>query len=187
VDRRYRRSRSNRPHRRSRYYRLNVVTLDVPTLAERRGDILPLADHFLRLYSKRMQSDVPRVDSTTEAALLAYSWPGNIRELENVMHAALLTCRDEVIRPENLRLSTRTRTVTTDAPDKAPLEIIAEQLERLFTQQQPDLYQTLEELLVRRAYLHSGDNQVRAARLLGLSRNMLRTLLKCFGLIGSEA
>jgi sigma-54-specific transcriptional regulator len=172
--------------RRDLYYRLNVVTLDVPTLAERRGDILPLADYFLRLYCKRMQSEVPRVDVATEAALLAYSWPGNIRELENVMHSALLICRNEVIRPENLRLSTRARADANGAENEPPLAVIRRQLERLFATEQLDLHQTLEEMLVRAGYAHCHSNQMRTARLLGLSRNMMRTLLKRFGLLGSE-
>jgi sigma-54-specific transcriptional regulator len=88
------------------FYRLNVVRLDVPPLSARPGDILPLAEHFLRMYSERLQARVPLLPPETRRALERYAWPGNIRELENVVHAGLLTARDGVIRPDNLRFST---------------------------------------------------------------------------------
>ncbi|HEV7631819.1 MAG TPA: sigma-54 dependent transcriptional regulator [Steroidobacteraceae bacterium] len=164
------------------YYRLNVVTLDVPTLAARPGDILPLAEHFLRMYSTRLQARTPLLTLETQHALLRYGWPGNIRELENVIHSALLTARDGAIRPENLRLATPAKLAESD-PDRNPLDVIEAQLERLFADPPPGLYSTLEELIVRAGYRHSSNNQLQTARLFGISRNIVRTQLKRFGLI----
>ena len=170
------------------YYRLNVVTVDVPTLAARPGDILPLADHFLRMYSARLQSRTPLLTPETQRALLKYSWPGNIRELENVIHSALLTSREGVIRPENLRFPASPLLSGTTAGDDAdPLEAIARQLQRLFASPPPNLYAQLEELIVRQGYAHSGGNQLQTSRLFGISRNILRTQLKRFGLISAAA
>jgi DNA-binding NtrC family response regulator len=82
------------------YYRLNVIELRVPPLAERRGDILPLAEHFLQ--GRRTLGDGAR------AALLHYSWPGNVREMKNAIQRALLLGRGERIEPEELGLPTNT-------------------------------------------------------------------------------
>jgi sigma-54-specific transcriptional regulator len=78
----------------------------LPPLRQRPTDILPLATHFVGLYSPRLRQGPAQLDAAAYAAPLQYAWPGNIRELENVMHAAVLTCNDDrVIRPANLRFS----------------------------------------------------------------------------------
>ncbi|HEV7631581.1 MAG TPA: sigma-54 dependent transcriptional regulator [Steroidobacteraceae bacterium] len=179
--------------RRDLYYRLNVVTLTVPPLSKRRGDILPLAEHFLEMYSGRLNVLPPRLEAAARHALLDYSWPGNIRELENVMHSALLVTRDGVIRPENLRFAgaTAARPVPASLPVAAAtgtgaFDIIAKQLDILFAAPPPQLYDKLDELIVSRGYAYCSGNQVHTARLFGLSRHILRTLLKRCGLIVAE-
>ncbi len=81
------------------FYRLNVVRITVPPLRERRADIAPLAEHFLRLYSEN--SGLPPVGFSEEAMLMlqAYSYPGNVRELENMVERAVLMARGRVIMP----------------------------------------------------------------------------------------
>ena len=168
------------------YYRVNVVTLQVPPLSVRPGDILPLAEHFLRMYSARVGAQQPVLTEETQSALLNYAWPGNIRELENVVHTALLTARDGVIRPENLRFAAMpgiTATVAVPAGTDSGLDAIATSLRKLLDAQEPDLHARLEELIVRETFAASGQNQVRSARLLGVTRNNLRTLLKRYRLI----
>ncbi len=168
------------------FYRLNVVDIRLPPLRERPADILPLVEHFLQLYARRLQIPVPDVTPQARNALLHYAWPGNIRELENVIHVALLIATDRVIRPEHLRLSSVL--TPSGAEDlRPPLEVIGKQLDRLFAAPPTRLYQQLEELVIRRAFGYSGENQVQTARLLGMSRNILRTLLKRVGLIASGA
>jgi sigma-54-specific transcriptional regulator len=174
--------------RRDLFYRLNVVDIRLPPLRDRPGDILPLVEHFLQLYAGRLQIAVPDLAPQTRNALLHYAWPGNIRELENVVHVALLIATEHVIRPEHLRLSS---VLLPSASDdlRPPLEVIGKQLDRLFAAPPPKLYQQLEDLIIRRAFGYSDENQVQTARLLGMSRNILRTLLKQVGLIsnGSDA
>jgi DNA-binding NtrC family response regulator len=92
------------------YYRLNVIELRVPPLSERRGDILPLAEHFLQ--GQRLLDDAAR------AALLRYSWPGNVREMKNAIQRALLLGQGERISPEELGLP------AAPAPHRAPDEEI---------------------------------------------------------------
>ncbi|MET0533275.1 MAG: sigma-54 dependent transcriptional regulator [Steroidobacter sp.] len=165
------------------YYRLNVVAFELPPLRERRGDIMPIAEHFLFKYSDRLRVDPPTLTPETRHALLQYPWPGNIRELENVIHFALLTAHGD-IRPEHLRFVATPQMAA--APSLSPLEGITMQLDKLFATPPVELYQTLEELIVRHAFAYCSHNQVQTARLLGISRNVLRTLLKRLGLISND-
>jgi DNA-binding NtrC family response regulator len=167
------------------YYRLNVVAFELPPLRERCGDIMPIAEHFLFKYSEKLRMNPPTLTPDTRRALLQYPWPGNIRELENVIHFALLTA-DGDIRPEHLRFVAAPQVAHAVAL-LSPLDSIAAQLDKLFATPPADLYQTLEELIVRRAFSYCSHNQVQTARMLSISRNVLRTLLKRLGLISSDA
>ncbi|MBE0772325.1 sigma 54-interacting transcriptional regulator, partial [Escherichia coli] len=83
------------------YYRLNVVSLELSPLRERPGDILPLTRHFIAEYSRRLGYGQSQLSPEAAQKLRAYSWPGNIRELENVIHHTLLICRDGLIRADD--------------------------------------------------------------------------------------
>ena len=169
------------------YYRLNVVMLDLPPLRERRRDILPLAEYFLEQFSSEQRLPVPTLTTETRRAIYNHTWPGNIRELENVIHYAVLVANDGTIHPEQLRFSTLPAVAGIAPPlSRLPLEGIAEQLDRLFVSGPADLFESFEELIIRRAFAHCSNNQVQTAKLLGISRNMLRTLLKRFGLISHD-
>ncbi|GHD68250.1 sigma-54 interaction domain-containing protein [Jeongeupia chitinilytica] len=176
-------------------YRLNIAQLRLPPLRERRGDILPLVDYFIGRYSQRLQLAQPQLSDDATQALLDYGWPGNIRELENVVHFALLVASGGEIRAEHLKLAgapTRAASYAGEAhaPTQAgghvqapPLAAIGQQLRALFAAGQPGLFNELERVILNEAYRHSGYNQVRAAALLGISRNVLRTLLKRHGML----
>ncbi|MCP1652231.1 MULTISPECIES: sigma 54-interacting transcriptional regulator [Pseudomonas aeruginosa group] len=84
---------------------LHDGNLTLPPLRERIGDIQPLAEYFLGVHAQRLELPVPQIANDTQRALEGYSWPGNIRELENVIHFALLVSPDEEIRPEHLNFS----------------------------------------------------------------------------------
>ena len=72
------------------YYRLHVVRLKVPSLADRKEDIPLLVDHFLRVYADQNERDIPNVSRTAMADLMAYNWPGNVRELEHLIERTLI-------------------------------------------------------------------------------------------------
>jgi len=84
------------------YYRLNVVKISLPPLAARREDIPLLIDHFIRIFNSKKEKDIQKLSDEAMAVLMAYDFPGNIRELENIIEYAFVLCRDGEIRPEHL-------------------------------------------------------------------------------------
>ncbi len=86
------------------YYRLNVVTIRVPPLRERRDDILPLAKHFIDKYAAELKKDIRGIDPAAVRALKRHTWPGNIRELQNTMERAVLMSEERYVRLEDLHL-----------------------------------------------------------------------------------
>jgi len=86
------------------YYRLNVVTIQVPPLRERKEDIIPLAKHFIDETAAEIKKDVRGIDPGAVRLLKRHTWPGNIRELKNAMERAALLCEESYIRPEDLHL-----------------------------------------------------------------------------------
>jgi DNA-binding NtrC family response regulator len=84
------------------YYRLNVVPITLPPLRERRDDIFPLADHFIDKYSRKMGKEIDGLSREARALLLSYSFPGNIRELENMLERAIALIKGKVIQVEDL-------------------------------------------------------------------------------------
>lgn len=170
------------------YYRLKVATLDLPPLRERRGDVVPLVQHFLNVYGPRLGHEHVELIPETVRALLAYPWPGNIRELENTIHHALLVCAGAGVRPEDLRLPVS----RTQGPEESPtlrLSPLEAALDQIFDDgtSWPTLYRSIDETVIRRAYAYCEQNQVRTARLLGISRNIVRDRLIRYGVLGLES
>ncbi|KVC42441.1 Fis family transcriptional regulator [Burkholderia diffusa] len=165
------------------FYRLNVVRLDVPPLRERPRDILPLARHFFDEYRSRLGHGPRSIDLRAARSLEAHSWPGNIRELENVIHHALLVSRHDVLQDTELNLSSSCvpavvagvrETAGCRAPAQEALELA---LCALFDESHESLFERIENTVMRVAFDFSHRNQVQAARLLGISRNVLRARL----------
>jgi DNA-binding NtrC family response regulator len=168
------------------FYRLNVITMNLPPLRERPGDVLPLTRHFVSVYSRRLNVNPPTLAPEAARTLQQHPWPGNVRELENVVHAAVLLAPDCEIQSQDLRF-TNLPGAFGAAANAGPLDLISTQLQRLFYEPPSNLHRRLEELTVRRAFVFCGHNQVHTAKLLGMSRNVLRKLLKRFGLIHLQA
>jgi transcriptional regulator with PAS, ATPase and Fis domain len=141
------------------FYRLNVVSVKVPPLRERRADILLLMKHFL---VKHATGKMPVVSETAAACLEAYPWPGNVRELENEARRALVMAGD-VITPDHLSLRVQGKPL-------APLSVNDLNVRGRVDQ--------LETELVRTALDKTRGNQTRAAELLGLSRFGLQKMMK---------
>ncbi|HDS1792076.1 TPA: sigma54-dependent transcriptional activator SfnR [Pseudomonas putida] len=164
------------------YYRLNVVTLQLHPLRDRPGDILPLARHFIRSYSDRLGYGPVELSPKAQAKLVEYSWPGNIRELENVIHHSLLTCGEGTIQTQDLRLSNLRIERQEEEPTCNGVEdLLQRAFSRLYEEQSGGLYEKVENALLRSAYRFCHYNQVHTAQLLGLSRNITRTRLIAIG------
>ena len=162
------------------YYRLQVATLHIPPLRERPDDILPLAQYFLGVYGERLGLKDPALSSEAIDVLVSgHSWPGNTRELENVIQHALLVCRENVVRPEDLRLSPLALRIATSGATQ-PFKALQDALLELFERGRPNLYAEIETAITRTAYDFCDRNQVQTARLLGISRNIVRAkLMQC--------
>lgn len=161
------------------YYRIKVATLRVPPLRERPGDIMPLARHFSVLYAT-LPGPV-RFTAEAEEALLNHGWPGNIRELENVIQAALIGLRTPVVTAADLLFSRRH---AASASTDGRLDSLGKLLDDLLAVDVPDIFERVQQLLVTRALAANHGNQVQSAANLGITRNVLRTLMQRHGLIG---
>jgi sigma-54-specific transcriptional regulator len=196
------------------YYRLSVAGVRLPALHERQADILPLAEHFIGVYCNRLGIRPVPLSVGAGDALRLYSWPGNIRELENVIHYALIVCAGHEIQPSDLKLvpllppndrraapDAATTAGDDRAPDAAPDSGTPSQavpaadarsrlpgvFEGVLREGGDDLFDTVERALVHAAFEHAHRNQVRTAKALGVTRNMVRTLLKRHGLLAAGA
>jgi sigma-54 dependent transcriptional regulator len=162
------------------FYRLNVTQLTLLPLRERPGDILPLARHFLAVYERKLGLSERVLSEGAEQRLLEHGWPGNIRELENVIHHALLVARGALISPEDLRISgskPRSRAPASKAAEPEPFAVLESALSRIFQVGGARLFERIQESVVRTAYAHSERNQLATARLLDISRNVVRARL----------
>jgi len=146
------------------YYRLNVVKIDLPPLRERSEDIPLLTMHFAEKYA-RPGEPAKDVAPHTMDLLLNYSWPGNIRELENAIERACVTSREDIIRPENLPPE-----VLQPKAAKTPFRI---DLERPLPQLLVEMTQDVERQYIRKAIKKSHGNIGRCARICGLSRRSI--------------
>jgi transcriptional regulator with PAS, ATPase and Fis domain len=166
------------------FYRLQVVALPLLPLRERRGDILPLAQHFLNLYGERLQAGRLELTPAAAEALVGYAWPGNIRELENAIHRATLICQDGRIDAGDFVLGSRlAQSAPADGHKAALEEQVRSLVSRLLEGHHPDLLDRLVSTAVTEAFQRSGSNQIKTAEALGVTRNVVRTYLKNLSLI----
>jgi len=152
------------------YYRLNVVTILVPPLRERRQDLPPLMDHFLKLFAAKNSKSLRGFSRAARDALLRYDYPGNVRELENLIERAVVLCRGDVIDRGDLPLILD----EPDAPSEATTQLTA-------------AVEGLERRMIREALKRANGVQTRAAELLGVTERALRYKLKKYGLQGEAA
>lgn len=163
------------------YYRLSVAEVNLRPLRERPGDIPELVAHFLRIYGQRLGYREVSLEESALARLRGYSWPGNIRELENVIHHTLLVCAGSRISETDIRLADRPQ-LGAESP-LGPTEKLHQIFADLLTSEAPDLYGFSERTLIETAYQYCKGNQVRTAAALGISRNVLRERLQRLNII----
>lgn len=166
------------------YYRLRVVSLEIPPLRKRPGDILPLARHFIEKYRNRSQMSLAVLSANAEATLLAHDWPGNVRELESAIQRALLARPAGIVKACNLGLDMPRRVGPTAPSDVSDaLMRLRAHLDELLSLDIPDLYDTVDKAIMLAAFEYAGRNQIHTADMLGISRSVVRTRLQRLGVI----
>ena len=150
------------------YYRLNVVTVDVPPIRQRREDIPLLADFFLKQYAEKNRRLIKGFTPRATDLLMRYEWPGNVRELENIIERAVIMARGEVITP-------------LEFPDD--LQKLDEELKTSQIDLSPGRsLKEVEKDMILRTLEETGGNRTHAARILGISRRTLQLKLKEYGI-----
>ncbi|MET0691358.1 MAG: sigma-54 dependent transcriptional regulator [Candidatus Binatia bacterium] len=147
------------------YYRLNVVPIFIPPLRERRSDVALLIDHFLRQYAEKNGKTIRGLTPEGRDILLRYDYPGNVRELENIIERAVVLTRDDVIGSGDLPLTVQEPEIA-DGDRETSLTAAVEALERR---------------MIRDALARSDGIQTRAAELLGMGERALRYKLTKYG------
>jgi DNA-binding NtrC family response regulator len=156
------------------YYRLNVLPIHLPPLRDRKDDIELLVRYFLVQFNQKLKKKITGLTPETLAALKAYAWPGNIRQLENVLERMILMSEGQVLSVEDL-------------PDEISCLVVS-RMESDHQESQPSLKQivrrqtqSLERELIEKALEETNGNVTRAAEKLGLSRKGLQLKMKELG------
>ncbi|MFW6059627.1 MAG: sigma 54-interacting transcriptional regulator [Phycisphaeraceae bacterium] len=177
------------------YYRLNVVTINLPPLRARREDIPKLIDHFLDRYNKENNRNLHKISRDVLNTLLRYPWPGNVRELENAIERAVVLSTGEEFTEDLLPLQVRlfaqqTRGSSGDESLEALAGRIAEHAVREYQMCEGQVYDLvvneLERHLIREALDHNGGVKTRTADFLGINRNTLNKKVKDLGIEAGE-
>jgi DNA-binding NtrC family response regulator len=142
------------------FYRLNVITIQIPPLRERLDDIPLLANHYFEYFRKKNKKDIHEIDQDAMNALMSYDWPGNVRELENMMERAVILCQFDTIN----------------------IECLPKKMKMFAGEEYPEVKEfnlpEIEKRTIVKALDKASWNQSKAARLLGISRKQLRTKMK---------
>ncbi|MBN1627490.1 MAG: sigma-54-dependent Fis family transcriptional regulator [Deltaproteobacteria bacterium] len=152
------------------FYRINVMTIDLPPLRERRGDIPLLTGHFIETFNKKLGKNIEGLTSSAMAFLLAHSWSGNIRELENVIERAIILAGNNLITPSELPSSITSKKELMPSEGQGRSLSIKKETRRLETE------------LIRKALDLTGGNRSNAAKILEISRPILISKIKEYGL-----
>jgi nitrogen regulation protein NR(I) len=168
------------------HFRLSVVTISLPSLAERSEDIPELVRFFLHRYAKELGDDNPSIQAEAVAWLQTQSWPGNVRELENVVRRALLLARPFPISLEHVQQAVAKGRKPVAISNQSHAAYVAELLSRVQKGEEPEAYpkmiRDLESELFSQAIQLAQGNQARAARWLGVTRLKMREKLSELGL-----
>jgi two-component system nitrogen regulation response regulator GlnG len=168
------------------YYRLSGFTIHLPPLRERTGDIPLLAQYFLQRYSEQMEKSVQQITPEAIEMLEAYAWPGNVRELESAIKQALLRSTAPMLMvqdlPPALQSHSTAQIIATGKADGLE-DFIDEQLKRGGELVFDDVVATVKRQLLVAALRRTDGNQVRAAKLLGITRSTLRNELRKLGIV----
>jgi two-component system, NtrC family, response regulator AtoC len=175
------------------YYRLAIISIFLPALRERKEDIAPLVSFFLSHYNRKFRKSVQGITEETRRLLMNYDWPGNVRELKNALERAMILEDGNQLRPDDLPFSVasgRSGAVVEESQMSSPPATQStpgkRRLPPLFIPEGGTSLEDVEHALVELALQQSHGNQIKAAKLLSISRDALRYKMKKFGLSHSE-
>lgn len=157
---------------------MNVIPVIVPPLRERNGDIIILAEHFIKKYSEVNEKKEPVLTAEAKASLMAYPWPGNVRELENVIERAVLICQSDQIMPSNLFLEKDRGTperpsIPREHEERLSQNIGDEKNNTLYEMEKSMIFDTLNKV---------NWNKTKASKILGISVRTMRNKLNEYGI-----
>jgi len=151
------------------YYRLNVVSLALPPLRERRDDIPALVQAFIEEFNARYDKHIRALDEAVLSGLVAQAWPGNVRELRNTLERAIIVCETDTILPKHIPPSPTLRVADPgDGPDSVSFRVGTN-------------LEDAEKALILKTLAANGNNKTRAADVLGISLKTLHNKLKTYG------
>jgi len=156
------------------YYRLNVVTISLPPLRERKEDIPLLIEHFLQKYSAENKKEITSISKEARDLLLNYEYPGNVRELENIIERAVVLCRGDTLTTLDLPIHLREGKIETSIKRARGKRALPETLEEI------------ERQLIAQALGNHRGVQTRAAQELGISERVLRYKMKKYKIRGND-
>ena len=157
---------ANGTFREDLYYRLNVFTITLPPLRERRGDVPALAQYFLEKYAREHRRDIRRIASGVLDALAAYSWPGNVREFENAIERAVVSCAGVVLDESHLPKTIRAAAAVGPSAPQTLAQAVGQ----------------LERQMIADALRETQGNLARASRRLGTTERILSYKVRKYGL-----
>jgi two-component system response regulator PilR (NtrC family) len=155
------------------FYRLAVVPIRVPPLRERKGDVPLLVNHFLEKYSGKMEKTVQEISSYAMKVLMEYDYPGNVRELENIIERGVALESSNIILPESLTLSTYKKEGK-PVENKTDTFISVESEEELYNKGLDEIMASLEKKMIEQALVKTDNSKIQAAELLKISFRSLR-------------
>src|SRR5579864_4795849 len=181
------------------YYRLAIISIFLPALRDRKEDVPALVDFFVDHYNRKFRKNVQGLNEETRRLLMNYSWPGNVRELKNALERAMLLEDGTLLKPDDLPFavdSGRSGTVvsaqtameasSSTAPESSEGSASGRRLPALSIPEGGTSLEDIEHALVELALRQSHGNQIKAAKLLDISRDALRYKMKKFSLVHGE-
>jgi two-component system NtrC family response regulator len=160
------------------FYRLNVITISIPPLRERKEDIPLLVDYFLEKHRKVFKSRAAGVSDEALKLLVEYSWPGNVRELENTLVRAVILCPSDLIQPGDLQEEMRREEVQEEI--KLPAD--RDELKQMKKEAQQKAKGEIEKRFIIEALKQGGGNVMRSAEMVGMDRRQFQNLLRKYGI-----
>jgi two-component system, NtrC family, response regulator AtoC len=169
---------ANKNFREDLYYRLNVLRIELPPLKERIEDIVQLAEHFLDVFRKKFNKKITGFSEETKTLLLKYDWPGNIRELKNIIERICILQKLPVVETYHLPAELTTNTNGESQNESDDSKISSASFEEIIKETEINI--------ITKAYEQSGKNTSQTARLLKIPRETLRYKLEKYNIINGE-